>query len=85
MHHPRIPFIPRLPTFGPPLVAAALLREIASRRDRTDVIVGSCAYPEGVACIWLGKMLGIPTALQTLGSDLERHPEPLGARASCCR
>jgi len=80
VHHPRIPFIPRLPTFGPPLVAAALLREIASRRGRTDVIVGSCAYPEGVACIWLGKMLGIPTALQTLGSDLNVIPNRWGPR-----
>ena len=59
---------------------AALLREIVSRRGRTDVIVGSCAYPEGVACIWLGRMLGIPTALQTLGSDLNVTPNQWGPR-----
>lgn len=80
VHHPRMPFIPRVPSFGPPLLTASLLREIRSRRGRTDVIVGSCAYPEGVACIWLGKLLGIPAALQTLGSDLNVIPNMRGPR-----
>ena len=80
VHHPRMLFVPRVPSLGPPLVMAALLREIASRRARTDVIVRSCAYPEGVACIWLGRLLGIPTALQTLGSDLNVTPNLWGPR-----
>jgi glycosyltransferase involved in cell wall biosynthesis len=80
VHHPRMLFVPRVPSLGPPLVMAALWREIAARRGRTDVIVGSCAYPEGVACIWLGRMLGIPTALQTLGSDLNVTPNLWGPR-----
>jgi glycosyltransferase involved in cell wall biosynthesis len=69
-----------VPSLGPPLVVAALWREIKARRERTDVIVGSCAYPEGVACILLGRMLGIPTALQALGSDLNVTPDMWGPR-----
>ncbi len=80
VHHPRMLFLPGVHTLGPPMVAAALLREIKARRSRTDVIIGSCAYPEGVACILLGRLLGIPTALQTLGSDLNVTPNLWGPR-----
>jgi glycosyltransferase involved in cell wall biosynthesis len=80
VYHPRMLFAPGVPSLGPPFVMAALAREVASRRGRTDVIVGSCAYPEGVACILLGRMLGIPTALQTLGSDLNVTPNLWGPR-----
>jgi glycosyltransferase involved in cell wall biosynthesis len=80
VHHPRVPYVPLVPVFTPALFAAGLIANLLSRRKHIDVLVGSCAYPEGVACVWLGGLLGIPTALQALGSDLNVIPKMAGPR-----
>lgn len=85
VYHPRIPYVPRVPSLGPPLIAASLLADLFARRRTTDVIVGSSVYPEGVACIWLGALLGIPTAVQALGTDLNVIPNWRGPRAILAR
>lgn len=80
VHHPRFPYVPGLPAFGPTLYAAALAPHVWARRGEIDVIVGSCVYPDGVACLALGKLLGIPTVLQALGTDLNLMPTLAGPR-----
>ena len=40
------------------------------RRARYDCVLGSWAFPDGVAASWLARMLGIPYAIKVHGSDL---------------
>lgn len=78
--HPRFPIVPLLHSAGPALLAASLWRTVRAKRDEIDVLVGSNAYPDGVACVWLGRLLGIPTVVQALGSDLNVTPRSRGPR-----
>jgi glycosyltransferase involved in cell wall biosynthesis len=80
VYHPRVPYIPKVPTLTPPLFAAGLIHHLLRRRKHVDVLVGSGAYPDGVACVWLGRLLNIPTVLQVVGTDLNVIPTLVGPR-----
>src|ERR1700722_18160505 len=41
------------------------------RRRRFDVLLGSWAYPDGVATVALGRALGLPVVVKVHGSDLD--------------
>lgn len=69
--HPRYVHVPRV---GRPaaaaLYAASLAREVLRRRGRCDVVLGSWAFPDGVAAIQLARLLGVPAVVKVHGSDM---------------
>ncbi|QWT21708.1 glycosyltransferase family 4 protein [Bacillus sp. NP157] len=40
------------------------------RRANYDVVLGSWAFPDGVAAAWIARLLGVPYAVKVHGSDL---------------
>jgi len=70
--HPRTPYLPR---FGhvasAALYGAAVYPEIRKRRGAFDVLLGTWAYPDGVAAVALGTALGVPTVVKLHGSDMD--------------
>ncbi|HXJ23008.1 MAG TPA: glycosyltransferase [Polyangia bacterium] len=70
--HPRTPYLPRVGhALSAGLYAAAVLPSVLARRDRFDVLLGSWAYPDGVAAVMLGRAAGLPTVVKVHGSDLD--------------
>lgn len=69
--HPRVLYAPKVgrPLSGA-LYVASLARGLLPSRDCWDAIVGSFAYPDGWAAVALGRLLGVPTVVQVLGSDV---------------
>jgi glycosyltransferase involved in cell wall biosynthesis len=69
--HPRYLHVPRI---GRPLAgafyAASLAREVLRRRGRCDVLLGSWAFPDGVAAVALARLLGVPAVVKVHGSDM---------------
>ncbi len=68
--HPRYLFVPRLPAASASLYAASLFGDVWERRRDTDVLLGSWAYPDGVATVMLARALGLPSVVKVHGSDL---------------
>lgn len=79
--HPRYPAVRGLPALNAGLMCAALLPRLRRERRRFDVILGSYVYPDGCAAILLGQALGLPVVVKAHGSDLNRVPQDLPARA----
>lgn len=79
--HPRYLHIPKVArTLYPFLYGASIARVIAKEvaSYRPDVILSAWAYPDGVASIALAKMLGVPSVLRVMGSDVNAYGlEPL--------
>lgn len=82
--HPRYLHIPKV---GRPLYPALFAASIAMpvRRVvmdyRPNVILSAWAFPDGIAAVALAKMLGVPSVLRVMGSDinafgLERSRRP---------
>jgi glycosyltransferase involved in cell wall biosynthesis len=80
VRHPRTLFIPRAGhALWGPLYAASLAPLVARYRGKVDVLLGSWAYPDGVAAVALGALLGVPTVVKLHGSDVNvigREPGP---------
>jgi teichuronic acid biosynthesis glycosyltransferase TuaC len=71
VRHPRILHLPRVDyQAAPALYVASLWPWVRRFRGKTDVVLGSFAYPDGVAAVWLARLLGVPSAVYVLGSDL---------------
>jgi glycosyltransferase involved in cell wall biosynthesis len=72
VEHPRTPYLPR---FGHALSAAlygaSMYPALRKRRGRFDVLLGTWAYPDGVAAVALGRALGVPTVVKLHGSDMD--------------
>jgi len=69
--HPRFLFVPRIGhDWSAALYTASLVPAVLRRRGRVDVVLGSWAYPDGVAAVRLGRLLGVPTVVKVHGSDL---------------
>src|ERR1043165_2169176 len=70
--HPRTPYLPR---FGHVLSAvlygAALYPAVRRRRGAFDVLLGTWAYPDGVAAVALGRAMKLPTVIKLHGSDMD--------------
>ena len=49
-------------------IFAAVRSEV--RRFRPDVILTAWAFPDGVAAVAIGKLLGVPTVMRVMGSDI---------------
>ena len=47
------------------------------RASKPDVILNYWLYPEGFAAVRLGRRLGVPVVVGSIGSDLRRIPDPV--------
>lgn len=70
VEHPRYLHLPRLSVAHAPLYAAGALLNAARLRGRYDVILSPFAYPDGVASVLLGDLLGVPVAVKLHGGDM---------------
>jgi len=81
--HPRVLYVPR---FGAGLSAAlevaSLARAVIARRHDVDVVLGSWAYPDGVAAVALARAIGVPAVIKAHGSDLNVLSSMRGPRAN---
>jgi glycosyltransferase involved in cell wall biosynthesis len=69
--HPRYLYVPRVGRLaGGALYAASLAVEACRRRGRHDVVLGSWAFPDGVAAVALARLLGVPAVVKVHGSDM---------------
>jgi teichuronic acid biosynthesis glycosyltransferase TuaC len=72
VEHPRVLYVPRVGhALSAGLYAASMLPSVLRRRTRFDVLLGSWAYPDGVAAVALGRALGLPTVVKLHGSDID--------------
>ncbi len=68
--HPRTLYIPRIGhALAPSLYAASVLPFVWQRRN-VDVLLGAWAFPDGVATIGLGRVIGRPVVIKVHGSDI---------------
>jgi len=81
--HPRFVYLPRVAvgTQGA-LYAASVAAEALRRRGRFDVLLGSWAYPDGVATVALARLMGVPAVVKVHGSDLNVIAKMNGAAAN---
>lgn len=71
VRHPRVLHLPRIDyAAAAALTVASLYPRMRRWRGRFDVILGSFAYPDGVAATWMARRLGIPAVVAALGSDI---------------
>ena len=81
--HPRVLYVPRVAAgLSGALEVASLLPAVIARRRRVDVILGSWAYPDGVAAVALASLIGVPAVIKAHGSDLNVLSSMLGPRAN---
>lgn len=81
VRHPRAFFFPRFGHAANPWTfALSLLPVVWPLRKKVDVILGSWAYPDGIAAILLGRWLKLPVVVKVHGSDLNSLPECNGIR-----
>lgn len=71
VRHPRFLFLPRVGhALAGALYAASLAPLVLASYRSVDVVLGSWAYPDGVAAVALAAMLGVPSVVKLHGSDL---------------
>ena len=68
--HPRFVYVPKITMANGALYAASLARAVLARRGRYDVLLGAFAFPDGVAAVALGRVLGTPVVVKVIGSDI---------------
>jgi teichuronic acid biosynthesis glycosyltransferase TuaC len=69
--HPRALYVPKLVFPSGAGYTVSLFRHVAACRGKVDVILSTWAYPDGFAAVLLGRLLGIPTVVQVIGSDMD--------------
>ncbi len=71
VRHPRVLYGPKIgrPLSGP-LYTASILPYVLPLRGQVDAVLGSFAYPDGFAAVAIGKLLGVPSVIECLGSDV---------------
>lgn len=75
VRHPRAFYFPRFGHGLNPLTfALSLLPAVLPLRRKVDVILGSWAFPDGLAAIQLGHWLKLPVVVKVQGSDLNVLP-----------
>lgn len=70
VRHPRVLLVPKLTSLHGPLYAGSLAAHAVSRRGHVDVVLGSFAYPDGVAAVLLAEALGVPAVMKLHGGDM---------------
>ena len=85
VHHPRYPVIPRFGMSAAPYLlyhaTLPLLRRFLVRAQPFDAIDAHYVYPDGVAAVWLGQTLGLPTVVTARGTDINLIPRYAMPRA----
>jgi glycosyltransferase involved in cell wall biosynthesis len=73
---------PALPLISRPLNGWLAARTLlpAVRAFVPDVVFGCFLYPEGYAALKIARSLGVPVAVMSIGSDLNRVGDPISAR-----
>jgi glycosyltransferase involved in cell wall biosynthesis len=78
VHHPRYPVIPRFGMSVAPYLlyrsALKAIRSIVDTGHRFDAIDAHYVYPDGVAAVWLGRALNLPTVITARGTDVNLIP-----------
>lgn len=80
VHHPRYFLLPKVwMPFHAVSMFLGCLRLLAklNREARIDCIDAHFVYPDGMAAVLLGKVLGIPVTVSARGSDINLYPEYL--------
>jgi glycosyltransferase involved in cell wall biosynthesis len=86
VEHPRVFYLPRVGhALAPALYAASLLPHVRPLRGKVDVVLGSWAFPDGVAAVSLARTLGVPSVVKLHGSDLNVIGKMPAARAQLAR
>ena len=76
--HPRYAVIPKVGmSLAPTLMMLSLLPYLRRLRDSYpfDVIDAHFLYPDGVAAVALGRVLGVPVMVTARGNDLSLYPQ----------
>ena len=73
--YPALPLLSR--AFNGWMAARALLPHI--RGFGPDLIYAYFLYPEGYAALQIGKALGVPVVVKSIGSDINRIGDPISA------
>lgn len=73
---------PALPLISRPLNGRLAARTMlpAIRAFTPDVVFGCFLYPEGYAALKIARALGVPVAVMSIGSDLNRIGDSISAR-----
>jgi len=69
--HPRFVYLPRIAALSGASYTLAIAPKLLRHRKQFDVILATFAYPDGVAATALGQLMGIPTVIQVIGSDVD--------------
>ena len=82
VRHPRWLHVPRAGVLQAGLYAASLWAPVREDvvRFRPDVLLSVWAYPDGTAATALGKLLGLPTVVRVMGSDINDYCQRPGRR-----
>ena len=85
VHHPRYPVIPWIGMSAAPYLlyraTLPMLRLLLASGQRFDAIDAHYVYPDGVAAVWLGRTLGLPTVVTARGTDVNLIPRYVLPRA----
>jgi teichuronic acid biosynthesis glycosyltransferase TuaC len=81
VRHPRTLFLPRIAhgAWGP-LYAASIAPLALGYRGKVDVVLGTWAYPDGVASIALARLIGVPAVVKVHGTDMNTVAKLPGPR-----
>jgi teichuronic acid biosynthesis glycosyltransferase TuaC len=78
IHHPRYSVIPKFGmSIAPYLLYRGILptiRRMLDAGERFNAIDAHYMYPDGVAAVWLGQQLGLPTVITSRGTDVNLIP-----------
>lgn len=76
--HPRYPVFPKIGTsllaFFMAVSTIAKVKQIRDQGYEFDLIDSHFIYPDGVAAVWIGRMLGIPVVITGRGNDITDFP-----------
>lgn len=81
VRHPRTLFVPRVAHgLWAPLYVASLAPIALAYRGKIDVVLGTWAYPDGVAAVALAGLMGVPAVVKLHGSDMNMIAKLPGPR-----
>jgi teichuronic acid biosynthesis glycosyltransferase TuaC len=79
IHHPRYPVMPTIGmSIAPHLLYWSTLptiQRLMDRGRRFDAIDAHYVYPDGLAAIWIGQKVGLPTVVTARGTDINLIPQ----------
>ncbi len=82
VRYPRVFHVPRVDYPAAAGLYLASLFPLVRRLCRdVDVVLGSFIYPDGIAAAWMARLLGLPSVVYALGSDVNVVPDIAGVPA----